>query len=266
MPPIRTQPGYDLRQGAAAYAPIVGTLGALAVPGIIVLFTVSKPVTVHHVALITFAAGLLIVAVIASLIGAISLGAIGAEREPTANMPPAIMFIAIPAVMSLIAILGAFEVLSAIYLPESSTLFMLITGAGGLSGVFFMAFAIGDSWQAGPTDLWVRRAWLEKQWVAIRDHEHAYKWTRIVGITSCAPIVVEMAIRGWSGIHVTPTRVDANWLVGCGLVISIIGAYLGNTRTAHPAGGPETGLRWQEAFGTTLTLSLYVVALLIFLP
>jgi hypothetical protein len=265
MPTESAQAGYNLRQGAAAYAPIVGTFGALAVPAIIVLFTVPKPLVAHRVAFVTLAAGLLIVGMIGSLIGSIGLGAVGAEREATANLPPAIMFVAVPVVVSIVAILGAFEVLSAIYLPESRTLFALIAGAGGLSGVFFTAFAIGDSWQLGPTDPHIRKDWLSEQWVAIRTHEAAYKWTKIVAGVSSVPILLGMILR-LCGLHVTPTLAAANWLVGSGLVLAMIGTYLGNTRTAHPYEGVERGLQRWEAFGTTLTLSFYILALLIFLP
>jgi hypothetical protein len=104
--PPKIQPGYDLRRGATAYSPIIGTLGALAVPGIIVQFTPSKSLITAHATLITFAAGLLIVGVIASFISAIALAAIGAEREPTANLAPAVMIVAMPAVMSFVAILA----------------------------------------------------------------------------------------------------------------------------------------------------------------
>jgi hypothetical protein len=265
MPPMRAKPGYDLRRGVTGYAPIVGTFGALAVPAIVLLFQGPVPAMHHKVAFVTLAAGLLIVGLIGSLIGAIGLAAIGAEREPTANIPPAIMFIAVPVVVSVVAILGAFAVLSAIYLPESSTLFALIAGAGGVSGVFFTSFAIGDSWQAGPTDPHVREDWLKKQWVAIRSHEEAYKWTAIVGSASAIPILVCMAIRG-SGLHVTPNMAAANWLVGSGLFLAMIGTYLGNMRTAHPAEGIEQWLRKWEAFGVTLTLSAYIIVLLFFLP
>ena len=260
------QAGYDLRRGSAGYAPIVGTFGALAVPAIIVLFTVPKPLVAHRVAFITLAAGLLIVGMIGSLIGSIGLAAIGAEREATPNLPPAIMYLAVPVVVSIVAILGAFEVLSAIYLPESTTLFAVIAGAGGLSCVFFTAFAIGDSWKAGPTDPLIRKDWCPKQWVAVRTPEAAYKWQAIVSVVSSVPIFLGMALRLFD-IHFTPTLAAANWLVGSGLVLAMIGTYLGNTRTAHPyEGEAEKGLQKREAFGTTLTLSFYILALLIFLP
>jgi hypothetical protein len=54
---------YDPRQGAGGYAPIIGALGALAVPGIVIIFTIPTKPTPHQVQLMTLAAGLLIVSV-----------------------------------------------------------------------------------------------------------------------------------------------------------------------------------------------------------
>lgn len=39
----RSEGRYDVRRGAAGYSPVIGTFGALAVPAIIVLFTVPRP-------------------------------------------------------------------------------------------------------------------------------------------------------------------------------------------------------------------------------
>lgn len=77
-PPVIVQGRYDLRQGAGGYAPIVGALGALAVPGIVVLFTVPAHHSHNAAQLITLAAGFLIISVIASLIGSVSLAGIAA--------------------------------------------------------------------------------------------------------------------------------------------------------------------------------------------
>lgn len=110
---------YDIRQGAAAFAPIVGALGALAVPAIIVLFTSRQESVASRGPFLSLAAGLLIVAMIGSLTGALGLAAIGAEQDLTANLVPATMFLLMPVVISIVAILAAFEVLAALYLPES---------------------------------------------------------------------------------------------------------------------------------------------------
>ena len=47
-------------------------------------------------------------------------GAIGSEKEPTANLVPALMAIAASVVLSTVSMLAAFEVLAKIYLPSSA--------------------------------------------------------------------------------------------------------------------------------------------------
>lgn len=106
---------YDSRAGASAYAPLVGTFGALAVTAIVVLFSTSKALSPTQLALAT---GLLAVGVFGSLAGSFGLAAIGAEQDPTANLPPAIMYVAVPVTTSVVSILGAFEVLAKVYIPS----------------------------------------------------------------------------------------------------------------------------------------------------
>ena len=115
----RVEGWYDIRRGAAGYAPIVGAFGALSVPAIVFLFTIlsSEPprMFTKQVPVIALAGGLLIVVVIGSLAGAIGLAAIGAERDATANLVPATMFLAVAVSISLIAVLAAFEALATLY-------------------------------------------------------------------------------------------------------------------------------------------------------
>lgn len=260
---MKVEGRYDVRQGAAGYAPIVGAFGALAVPAIIVLFTVPPAPTARTTPFIALAAGLLTVALIGSLTSSIGLAAIGAEQDATANLPPAIMYMSIPVVLSIVAVLAAFEALAAIYLPESKTLFALIAGAAGLSGVFFTAFAIGDSWHTGPTDANDRMRWLPTQW--LQSHTQAYKAAVVVAGVSAVPALLGMILR-LSGVAVAPTAAGMNWLIGFGFVLAMAGTFLGVARTAHPVNGVQKGLRCYEALGTTLATSLYVLVLMMFLP
>lgn len=254
---------YDVRRGAAGYAPVVGTFGALAVPAIIVLFTVPSASSSHKTHFIALAAGLLIVGMIGSLTGAIGMAGIGAELDNTANLPPATMLMGVPVMISLVAILAAFEVLAAIYLRGSETLFAAIVGFAGLASVFFIAFAVGDSWHSGPTDPYDRALWLPSQW--IKTHQEAYKWATIVAEVSAAPTILGIILR-FSGVHVSPPSAVVNWLVGVGFALAMIGMLLGILRTSHPADGIQIGMRKVEAFATTIIPSLYVLALMIFLP
>ena len=254
---------YDLRQGAAAYAPIVGTFGALAVPAIILLFTVPRPATAYNVSLITLTAGLLIVSTIASLIGAVSFAAIGAETELTGNIPAAVMFIAVSVVISFVNVMAAFEVLIEIYFPQSGGLFKVIVAVGGIIGVNLLSFAIGDSWHTGPVNPTERTFWLCSQW--IQSKQQAQKTADIGGLVGAVPIAMAAIFRLFI-FSVSPTPVSIDCLVGSGLGLAVLGTLQGNRRTSHPADGIETGLRPWEALTSILSLTAYVVVLLIFLP
>ena len=41
--PAKAEGRYDIRRGAEGHAPIIGAFGVLAVPAIVVLFTVPRP-------------------------------------------------------------------------------------------------------------------------------------------------------------------------------------------------------------------------------
>jgi hypothetical protein len=274
---------YDIRNGAASYAPIVGAFGALAVPAIILLF--GLPRHPHAPTLITLAAGLLIVSMIASLIGSIGLAAIGAETKTTANIPASVMFVGVSVVVSAVNILAAFEVLAAIYLPLSRNLFAIIAGAGGAIGVFFLGFAIGDSWhttpgkhpsavrteggpQAESHGLWIRlwsNLWVpgDKPWLT--SHKQAQRLSDIIGLAGVVPILLGIILRLGS-VTVFPKLEAVNWIVGAGLALAVVGAMWGNYRTIHPTDEPETELRPWEAYGSIFSVSLYTLILLIFMP
>jgi len=251
---------YDIRKGAAAYAPIIGAFGALAVPAITVLFTTSKS---GNETLITLAAGLLVVAMLGSLASSIALAALGAEVDETANLPAAVMFIAVPVVISMISVLAAFEVLAAIYLPASKTLFAVMTGAGGLIGAYFTSFALGDCWRTGPSDPAVKATWQLTQWIKSPEQGHR-EAMRLAGISSLP--ATAGTILWLFEVKFTATPANVNALVGVGLAVAIAGTFWGVQRTAHAIDGDQKGLRWPEAYLTSCTASLFTLAVLVFLP
>ena len=262
--PVSVQGRFDLRRGAGGYAPIIGALGALAVPGLVVLFTVPAKHSHYDTQLIALAAGLLIIAVIGSLISSISLASIAAERELTANIPGAIMQIAVPAAISIIDILAAFEVLAAVYLPLSKTLFALIAGAGGACCAFFTAFTVGDSWYAGPKNPDDREKYIRRPWWA-DTHKKAYKNANKVTLTSLPPIILGMLLRGLQ-ITVPVSDFSIEFMIWTGLVFSIAGAIAGNRRMYHDPSGIQIPLQPWEAYGTTIVIGGYVFVLMLLLP
>lgn len=110
----------------------------------------------------SLAAGLLIVAMVGSLISSIAMAGIGGEQDETANIPAEIMYEAVAVVISVASVLAAFEALAALYLPSIKTLFILMTGFGGLVGLFFTTLVVADSVHAGPTDVDDRVAWRKR--------------------------------------------------------------------------------------------------------
>lgn len=219
--------------------------------------------------LISLASGLLIVTVISSLAGAIALAAIGAEQDPTANLVPATILLAVSAAISLVAVLGAFEVLAALYLPPNTgstkTLFTVIVGVGGLAGSFFTALSIAGSWHTGPSDPLEREVWRKEtnQW--IQSYSQATWWTDEVIVIAALPAVVGILFRIFSS-GVELTTYSANALVALTLALSMTAIALGALRVRHTPKKYQKGLRPWEAFAAPLSISCYTFIIMLFLP
>jgi hypothetical protein len=258
--PPRPEGKYDIRRGAAGYSPVIGTFGALAVPAIILVFPLGHT-RGADAPLIALAAGLLIAALIGSITSAIGLAAIGAEQDLTANLVPAAMYLAVAASVSLISMLAAFEVLAALDLNSLVTMFALITGVAGWAGVFFTALSIADSWHTGPSNPAEKTKWQRSQW--IREPEQGDRRTlHVLGVSSL-PVATGIVLRA-AHIHVTPNSTGVAWLVGVTLALSMLAVGAGAFRTRHST--PQKGLRWQEAYGTTVAIGLYTLVMMIFIP
>jgi hypothetical protein len=184
--------------------------------------------------------------------------------QETANLPAAVMFAAVPVVVSLVDLLAAFETLSALYLPSAKGLFALITGFGGAVGVFFSALEVGDSWFPGPADRKAREQWLGHQW--IKKRRHARKYSPRVIVVASLPVVAGLCLR-ITGVHVPTSQTATNWVVGSGLLLAVLGTFASAWRTVHaPGKAYDEGLRSVEAYGTTIALALYTLLLMIFMP
>ena len=265
VPFSRTQHGhYDVRLGAASYAPIVGAFGGLSVTAIVVVFTVPASRSTHGGLYLILATGLLVVGMLGSLLGAIGLAAIGAERVPTANLAGSVMYIGVPVAVSLAAMLGAFEVLAALYLPAATQLFALIVAAGGTFGVVFVAFAIADSVSLGPADEQEHATWLAaKRW--LKDRDEANRWSTIVAVAGISPILVSTILR-FAGVSARPTSLETNVLVVIGIGLTMVGTLASLMRSSHRSDHKQVELRKAEAFATTQAVGIFVALLMIFLP
>jgi hypothetical protein len=242
----------------------VGLFGSLSVPAIVVVFTVPTPVLAENGARTAFAIGLLVIGMFGSILGAVGLAAIGAERDPTANLAVAIMLIAIPTVLSIAAVLAAFEVLAVLYVPDARMIFTLITGAGGIFGLLFNAYSVSDSVGLGPKDPEEHELWLKTQWLTSR--ANAYRWGQRVAIYTALPLAVATVLKVVIDFRVSLNATGINILIGIGILLTLLGTFLSVGRTAHPVNGPQMGVRPIEAFGTNIVISLYVTALIICLP
>lgn len=251
---------YDPCIGAAAYAQIIGAFGALAVPSFIFLFDAP-----HNNLNLLLTTGLLVIELLGGLFGALGLAAIGAERDPTANLAAAVMYLAIPAALSIVATVGAFQVVIASNEPRADVLFSLIVAAGGIFAVAFTAFAIADSSGLGPTNPATKLAWIKaiKPW--IRDRETGYRWTWITTAIAIVPIFAGLALR-WSGVRLQATVLATDFLIGAGIALTMVGIVAGLLRTAHSDTNAQKPLRSGEAFTATLTISGYCLLLLLYLP
>jgi MFS family permease len=234
------------------------------VTAIVVVFTVPTSRPTYGGLYIVLATGLLVVSMLGSLLGAIGLAAIGAEVHPTANLAGSIMYIGVPVAVSLAAMLGAFHVLAALYVPEATGLFIMIVAAGGLFGVIFVAFTIADSTSLGPVDEEEHIRWSQtKKW--LRTRKEANRQANLVGLIAILPIVLATIAR-FSGIQVHPGRAGTYALVGVGIGLTMVGTLASLMRSAHRPDYRQMELRRPEALLTTEAIALYVSLLIIFLP
>jgi hypothetical protein len=261
--PAQLEGQHDIRKASAGASHIIGTFGALAVPALFVLFSVAKSANRNQEQLVALAGGLLIVALLASIGGALGLNAIAAQEHPTGNLVPATTFVGVASALSLITVLGAFEVLASIYLPASTTLFAVITGVAGLMGGFLIAQGIADVPYTGPTDPVQRRAWQATQW--IKSQQQADRHTSIAAGVSAIPAITGIALR-IAGLRISPTSATVSWLVGSSLVLAMGSVVLSGMRLRHATDGPQKGLRFAEAYGSALVVSIYALVLMMLLP
>jgi hypothetical protein len=255
---------YDARKGAAGYAPIVGTLGALAVAAVVVVFT-TLPDPMRHSEAAAFATGLFVVTVIGSIIGAISLAAIGGESALTPNLTPAVMYAAVAVVIALVDVVAAFEMLASLVLSPARILLQVITGISGALGVFFTALALGDSWATHPAAHTPGyKAWESAEWITSQhDADKAAIRVSAIGVL---PAVAGTAVRVTGLVHLTAHVTAANTIILSGLVLTVVATVLSALRSRHPESVPSRGTRPWEAYATTLATSAYTAILLIFLP
>lgn len=258
----RREGQYDLRVGAALYAPIVGAFGALALPTVAIVFTVPAQGVASR-SDVLFSAGLLVIGMLGSLLGAFGFAALGGERDATANLAATSMFTGTAVVVSLASILAALEVLASIYIPDSAILFAWIVAGGGVVGVFLIAMAVADGFTFGPADPDERTEFLKTNW--LKTQRHANRWADVLAWISAVPIVAGGLYRSF-GARIHPTSTTIYAVIGAGLGLVFLAALLGMVRSSHALDGRQRGLRRVEALGATVPVGLFIGATVVLLP
>ncbi len=244
--------GYDVRRGATAYAPIIGSFGGFVVTAVVLVFGIVASHGQHPV-LFGRATSLLVLGLIACMLSAFALGAIGAERELTADLPAASLYAGAATAIGVVAILAAFEVLATIYLRETKPLFALITAGAAIAAAVLVVLVLGDAWISTPT----------KHWLGTQ--RKSYFWASLVsGLV--AAVLLAGTLLYFSGVHIAIGSTGTRWFVGIGIALAILGGLGSMFRTMHAEDGEHKPIAKSEACIVLGSLVGYLMALILLMP
>lgn len=248
--------GYDLRAGAAAYAPIIGGIGGLVVPAVVLVFQIAA----HHPIkggneenLLGVTTALLVVGLISCLLGAFAFAAIGAERRTTPSLVAAIIYAGAGTAIGAVAIIEAFEALATLYIHEAQSLFAYITFGAAAAGVALISLVLGDAWCAIP----------EGNWLARRSEGN--RWTCLMVALGCAPIAISGVLR-LAGVGFSPRGPGLHVIVGVGIFLAVLLPLGSMFRTMTGDDGAEWLPTKAEVVPAICCLGLYLAILLAMMP
>lgn len=251
--------GYDLRLGAAGYAPIVGAIAGFVVTGLVLLFDLASrhaaSQTPRTEALLGRASALLVLGLIACLLAAFALAAIGAETLLTPNLTAAILYVGMCTAIGIVAIIAAFEVLATIYLPETHDLFAWATGGVAVAGSVLVAFVLGDAWRTPslPKDHWLFGSDNSARWAL---------WTAGAGV-----VVLGFAISLYfSDVRLAAGNNGLHLIVGAGIMLALLSGVAGIIRAMHRNDGKGREIRKLEAITVIGVMNLYLAVFLLLMP
>lgn len=251
--------GYDLRRGAAGYAPIVGTIAGFVVTGVVLVFTIvshSKPgQPVPHAALLGRSSALLVLGLIGCLLSAFALAAIGAERKLTPNLTAATLYVGICTAIGIVAILGAFEVLAAIYLPGIRDLFAWVTGGVAIGGSVLVSLVLGDAWT---TPGLPRKHWLYGQ-------ARSAFWASIAAGTGMVLLGAAIALY-FDHVRVGTSDESLHVVIGAGIFLVFVFGVGSMFRTMHSQSGQGRAIRRSEALVALGVMNAYLAVFLLLMP
>ncbi len=251
--------GYELRRGAAAYAPIVGTIGGFVVTGVVLVFDIASNHRVdghvEHASMLGRATGLLVLGLIACLLGAFALAAIGAERRLTPNLFPSALYAGVCTAIGVVAIVGAFEVLAAVFLKQTQELFALINGGTAIAGSVMVSLVLGDTWTAEGLS---KTHWLSTQKKSVR---------AATGSAVAGALVLALAMALYFGnyrLHVGDRGLQ--WVVGFGIALALLSGLGSMFRTIHTEDGRGGGITKGEAIFALAVMNGYLALFLLMMP
>jgi hypothetical protein len=249
--------GYDVRRGAAAYAPIVGAIGGFVVPAVVLVFEIASRHTLVHggrsEVLLGRATALLVLGLIACLLGAFAFGAIGAERKTTPSLIAAILYAGVGTAIGVVAIMAAFEALAALYLEEARDLFAGITIGAALAGVMLVALVLGDAWSAPPAPGW------------LKTRRACNRWAQRSSLAAGLPVVAAGTLY-FAGIRIAAEGAALHVIVAAGIGLSIAASLGSMFRTVRGDDGGDRPLEKREVVGGMGLLTVYLVALVLLMP
>jgi hypothetical protein len=199
-----------------------------------------------------------------SLVGALGLAAVGAERKLTVSLSPAIMFIGVPVALSMGSILGAFDTLATLYALPAQQLFVYLVAFGGVFAVFFLASALVDSVEADHSNGEVvpstedEARWLKNTQTAVRQ-----MWTLLVLASVVLAIALTLRLTGTVTIGLSTTVVYSIALSAG--IASIAATIRGQLRTVHGPGDLRSVTR-TEAITVIAVVALYFAFLILVVP
>jgi hypothetical protein len=251
--------GYDLRRGAAGYAPIVGAIAGFVVTGLVLLFDLASRHAAGQsawtVALLGRASALLVLGLIACLFAAFSLAAIGAETRLTPNLTAATLYVGMCTAIGIVAIIAAFEVLATIYLPDTHDLFAWATGGVAVAGSVLVAFVFGDAWRTPDLseDHWLYGSARSARWAI---------GAVIAGVSilGCAMALYSSNVRigtGNNGLHL---------IIGAGIFLALLSGVAGIFRSMHRDDGEGREIKKYEAIIVVGLMNVYLAVFLLLMP
>ena len=247
--PTRVEGHYDARKGAAGYSPVVAAFGSLAVPAVILLFTLKRPVGMapeEWAKAVTLTAGLLVVGILGSVFSSLGLAGIAGEQYETDSIPPAVLWTGLSAAIAIVAIVSAFEILGAIYFTGLDTLFVLgvaATGAGSLSFVSLVLVDAPDVKHAGS-----RRR--------ILNREQGVAWAYRASAIGLVPIGVALCLR-LNNLMISLNTAVMDVLVISGLLVSFLSPLIGGWRSYSAKHTDPLAVQLYEAFLAAILIGIF---------